>query len=319
MLCNKSSICFSSRRLFFLQLLGIVLGMHCAIFATYALVGWLVSGTDRFKISLTQSGGATYVLMPFQKRVDQKNQKVLSGVSNVYKKSNVIDHETYQRKKNAQKKSKIVATAQKSASKKSLKSGTKAAQAAKKPQASVMMQTQSKKQSKLKRSKISAKIQEIVEVEKSEQKLEEKMTVPILSPVPSAATVTQSLQKASAGTVEDSVINEAKNTELEPAVDDDFDENNVIFVGYEELDKSIVGSKIQHSVQQIWTPPAGMSKDVSCEVQIKIGADGQAVQAKVVKPSGVFVYDAAARKTLMALDYPQEVWNKNITIVLGSA
>ena len=101
--------------------------------------------------------------------------------------------------------------------------------------------------------------------------------------------------------------------------DDDFDENNVVFIGYEELDQSIVGSKIQHEIQQVWTPPVGMKSDIECEIRVKVDQNGQALETKIVKSSGVFVYDATAKKTLQKIDYPKEVFNKSITIVLGAS
>lgn len=313
-LCNKSFGCLSARRLFFLQLFGIVFWIHGVIFVTYGIVGWMQSGKERFKISLTQSG-ATYVLMPFQKMVDQKN--IGNSVQNAYKKSNVIDQATYERKKNRTKKKALAAPARKSVAKnkKSLSSTKIAVQ--KKEQASVFMKMESKKviKSKLVKAvpaevvlvKTVTQIQEVVQAAEpiSEKKAVEELKV---EPVQEVQQTSEMVAPAN------DVLQELK----QEVDDDDFDENNVIFVGYEEIDKSIIGSKIQHSIQQIWTPPVGMQKNISCEVYVKVGADGQALQAKVTKSSGVFVYDACARKTLLAIEYPKEVCGKSITIILGS-
>ncbi|MBP6892454.1 TonB C-terminal domain-containing protein [Candidatus Babeliales bacterium] len=314
-LCNKSLGCLSERRLFFLQLIGIVFGIHFAIFVLYGLVGWVQSGHDRYKISLTQSG-ATYVLMPLQKKVDQKNRKINIDEARAFKKSNVIDHETYKRKKNARKKSKSAIIEKKSVAKN--KSATKTMAQQKKQQASVMVQSSkmqiSKKQTaKSKKSKINksvTKIQDEVKQPEIEQPKESSVEqVAAVVPVQTASVIEPEVVES---------IDVADIVETE-AVMDDFDEDNVIFVGYEELDQSMIGSKIQHEIQQNWTPPVGMRKDIVCEVRVKIGSDGEAVETKVNKSSGVFVYDSCAKKTLQKIEYPKEVWNKTITILLGSS
>lgn len=316
-LCNKSSFCFSARRLFFLQLMGIVFAVHVIIFASYGIVGWFSGHGDRFKISLTQSG-ATYVLMPLQKKVDQRNKKINSGSTHSYKKSNVIDHETYQRKKNARKKSKAHASLKKSVtSSKSKQMAAKNNLAAKKQKSSILMQSDSITKKSL---KMNAAKKAVTKIQDSNlEKDEVKEIVPVEQPVALEVEkkVDEPIQKNEEVEKVESLI--VKDAEPELASDDDFDEDNVIFVGYEELEQSVVGSKIQHTIQQIWTPPVGMKQDISCEVQVKINGQGQAEQAKVIKPSGVFVYDASARKTLLTIEYPKEVWNKNITILLGSS
>lgn len=144
-LCNKSLGCLSQRRLFFLQLIGIVFGIHFFVFVLYGFIGWMQSGHDRFKISLTQSG-ATYVLMPLQKKVNQsigqKNRAQNSDANRALKKSNVIDHETYQNKKNARKKSK--SAAQKSTIKSTKNVFVAKSSPLKKQAASVMMKSEKK-------------------------------------------------------------------------------------------------------------------------------------------------------------------------------
>lgn len=306
-LCNKSLGCIIPRRIFFLQLIGIVFAVHVIVFFSYVIIGLLSKNQDHFKISLTHSG-ATYVLMPLQKKVDQKNMPSVSKSS--YKKSNVIDHATYERKKNAAKKSKaLIASKKHQKNSKQIKSSSKNNASLKEEQASVLMRTQLKSKLSLKKTKAVTKIQEVAQLQeivppevKKEPEIEK-----VMQPVVDLA--------SQQSKIEEVVLEDVQAL----ALDDDFDENNVVFVGYEELDQSIIGSKIQQTIQQIWIAPVGMKKDIACEVQVKIGADGQALQAKVLKSSEVFVYDASARKALLAIEYPKEVYRKTITIVLGSS
>ena len=299
-LCNKTLGCFSARRLFFLQLIGIVFAAHVVVFGMYGFIGWFQAGKDRYKISLSQSG-ATYVLMPLQKRVDQKKRGQSFDETRSLKKSNVLDLETYQRKKNNKTKTKMI-SAEKKASLKN-KKVSKSTQRLQKQKTSVALKSE-KKQSlqKSKLKKAITKIQEeslVEEVVKpnieqpKELPIVEKQEVVAIAPIVATADVVET--------------------------DDDFDENNVVFIGYEELDQSIVGSKIQHEIQQVWTPPVGMKSDIECEIRVKVDQNGQAIETKVIKSSGVFVYDATAKKTLQKIDYPKEVFNKSITIVLGAS
>ena len=324
-LCNKSLGCLSERRIFFLQLIGIVFGIHFVVFVLYGLVGWMQSGHDRYKISLTQSG-ATYVLMPLQKKVDPKNNKKSSDSALSVKKSNVIDHETYERKKNARKKSKVVAVEKKVVTKnKQNKATAKITVPSKKQRASVMMQASTMPASTMQADKKQTAKSKKSKLKKSITKIQDDVKVPDeIQPKDVVAEQIAQVEQipvvpVQAAPIVDPVIIQAVDVADQTDELDDFDEDNVIFVGYEELDQSMIGSKIQHEIQQNWTPPVGMKKDIFCEIRVKVGSDGDAIETKISKSSGVFVYDVSAKKTLQKIEYPKEVWNKSITIVLGSS
>lgn len=101
-------------------------------------------------------------------------------------------------------------------------------------------------------------------------------------------------------------------------MDDQFDADNVIFVGYEQLDECVVSSKIQQSIQQCWTPPVGVAPETTCQMRVTISAQGAATDVMLEQGSGIVVYDISARQALRQVIYPKEVWNKTITIVLGN-
>lgn len=338
-LCNKSRFCFSQRRLFFLQLCLLVFCLHVAIMLLYGFVAWCFSGKQKFSISLSDQG-ATYVLMPLQKYVVQdKSRVVVAAEHTKHKKSRLIDHETYQRKKNSSNKKLIIKSKSKSSknvASLSLKTGTKSQS----QQASLTLSSINKNKVVFKPQKVKPAIVEIKELQESvgeQKKVDEPVIVPSVGQV---ADVQKLAEVGKSDHAVDSDVLQNQQAEIQDLVevqesvqqlptdqkdfldsvdhDDDLQEEQVVFIGYEQLDQSLINSKIQHTVQQNWTPPVGMLKNISCDIRLKIGSDGTAVEAKIIKDSGVFVYDASARKTLLNIKYPKEVWNKTITITLGT-
>jgi hypothetical protein len=296
-LCNRYSWCLSARKFFFLQLIGLVFALHVLIVLGYMLIACVFAKKHRYDVSLARSG-LTYVLMPLQKTV-QQSRVTVSG--NVHKKSNVIDLSTYQARKKNKKKNlekKLPAKTLTSALSKQKNPVVPA-----KKQPSVVVTDQVKPSKKIKKEKTTVQtVQMSLDIQNVLSADLEKQNVPVLQPEP---VIPPAIEEKSVGVQQKSD-------------DQNFDENNVVFIGYQDLDRSVVGSKIQHTIQQSWAAPVGMSPGTSCEIQLKISEQGHAYESKIIKSSGVFVYDSTAKKTLQMIEYPQEVWNKTITIVLGA-
>jgi hypothetical protein len=301
---------------------------------------------DTFSISLAQSG-QTYVLMPLQKHVDnsdlgRKKRNTLSQT-----KSKVMDYESYQRQKKEElRKKRLLAKqslqtkveAKKSSvvAKKSLQQVdqfTQQAQPASK--ASLILRstakpTQGKKSSLRKTASAKQKKQkvqhvvtlEIIDIEISSDEQEQISPQAILEIEQIA--VEQQVEQPVA--TEESPIEQqavaqsaiAQSASSDNSSSEDADLENVVFVGYEQLDNTIVGSKIQQEILQHWNPPIGIPPGVSCELCVHVDANGKADSIKITKSSGRLVYDITARKALSACVFPKEIWNKNNTITLGS-
>ncbi len=101
------------------------------------------------------------------------------------------------------------------------------------------------------------------------------------------------------------------------ALSDDIDLEQVVFFGREQLDNSIIASKLKQAVEQCWNPPVGIKKGTSCQMRVHVNSHGKADEVKIIHSSRILMYDLPARKALFAMHYPQEVWNKAITIALG--
>ena len=289
----------SERQRFLQEIVLFVLAVHVALIVVMIGASFFAGKGQKYTISLHQSG-ATYVLMPLQKHVTQsKVTSKSAATSRARKKSKVVDYDTYQHRKKSKKQSvaplKQKATATIASIKSqplSKKSRVTATMVDKKPM------LRKKNKIKVVEQAVSDAVEpEIVEIPKTE---------PLVPTEAAAAQVTEMLE-----TSKDESVDQTDNGEV-------FDEDNVIFVGYEQLDECVIGSKIQTAIQQCWTVPIGLGAGVSCQMRVVVSDQGNAQSVTIDKSSGVFVYDSSARRALLQVEYPKEVWNKTITIVLGN-
>lgn len=330
----------STERQHFLQdILLFVLGAHILLFLVMMGASMFGNKPDRYSISMHQTG-ATYVLMPLHKKIDQPQKQSLSHSNSINKKSQVVNYEDYEQRKNKRSAGQRSHNSSKNsskdviASKKVAKTQSKdtrndtlkkvmqqdRATAAliddrKRP---VVVQKVAKKgrQDRNKKSKQSAvKVQEIETVvvqPVASSKIEEQI-------VKTEAIIPSVVQEVQAVDTVDSVdLSDDKNSSTDKNSAESFDVDNVIFVGYQQLDECVIGSKIQHSIQQCWTPPIGVTPTTSCQMRVTISDEGVACMVKIEKSSGVLVYDTSARLALLQVEYPKEVYGKTITIDLGN-
>lgn len=113
------------------------------------------------------------------------------------------------------------------------------------------------------------------------------------------------------------LLDDLNKANEESSVNDDIDIDHVTFIGYEQLDSLAVQNKIQQIIQENFKSPIGIKKGVSCEYSVFVGSDGKSKTIKMVRSSGILIYDTSARAMLYRVEFPKDVWNKTITIVLG--
>lgn len=301
----------SERKSFLQKLFLLVLSVHLIFFGSMILMSIIGKKQDKFTILMHQTG-ATYVLMPLQKTVNQGKNNSGNGSSSSSQKSQVLAYDEYlERKKNGKKvsqknislKQKISKVKQEISKAKKIKSKATAILADKtyinkKIKHKKLSQTKNKKQ---KKNKI-----KIVEQAKDELS---KITKQEVATVQSEQVANQVLSES----VQDvSDEQNSSDTTLSPVSE------NIIFVGYEQFDECVIGSKIQHAIIQSWTPPVGLDQGVCCEMKITISSDGIADSIEVAKTSGVLVFDMSARTALQQIEFPKEVHGKTIMIALGN-
>jgi hypothetical protein len=91
-------------------------------------------------------------------------------------------------------------------------------------------------------------------------------------------------------------------------------ENAQISHNYREVEALRRGAQLQKELVQKWKPPIGVSPDCMCEVSFFVNTAGTIEDLKMVKSSGVVMYDISARQALFAMKMPQWAHGKTFTI-----
>lgn len=83
---------------------------------------------------------------------------------------------------------------------------------------------------------------------------------------------------------------------------------------YEYVQQEKMREAIVSEIGSRWKPPKGLSKELECELRICVGLGGKVVECAINKPSGVLIYDMAARVAARAMSLPRWAWGKEFTI-----
>ncbi|HSW77095.1 MAG TPA: TonB C-terminal domain-containing protein [Candidatus Saccharimonadales bacterium] len=356
-LCKKINSYFSQRQLFLAQLFVFVFCAHFIIFGLFMVSSTLSKKQDTFSITLTQSG-FNYVLMPLLKNVDNIDQINKKRNPSQLKSKIIDYETYQQKKKEQHKKNvKVQSSVQtKNATTKNspgiLKSLPKVIKQTLpvESKASIILRSTSqsmhnkKEKSKktaqniLKNKKIvhavSFEITDIqveynepvsqatLEIEPIQQSVpqpvEQSIEQQVITQPVEQQVVTKSVEQSTEQQVAIQSIHNDDSSSHENFLSDDIDMDNVVFVGYQQLENSIISSQIQQEILQHWNPPIGIPAGVTCQLLVHVNGQGKADTIKITKGSGRLVFDVTARKAIDACVFPKEIWNKNNTITLGS-
>lgn len=91
-------------------------------------------------------------------------------------------------------------------------------------------------------------------------------------------------------------------------------ENAQISHNYREVEALRRSAQLQKELVQKWKPPIGVSPDCMCEISFFVNSTGAIEDLKMVKSSGVVMYDISARQALFAMKMPQWTYGKPFTI-----
>ena len=91
-------------------------------------------------------------------------------------------------------------------------------------------------------------------------------------------------------------------------------QEEVKYVTHKEFNALQLQTALQESIEQVWTPPAGMHDSVVCHVSISIGWDGKLSQSIIEESSGVLIYDIAVERAVTAMKLPRQMWGKTVRV-----
>jgi outer membrane biosynthesis protein TonB len=91
-------------------------------------------------------------------------------------------------------------------------------------------------------------------------------------------------------------------------------DNAQISHNYREVEALRKQAQLQKEIVQTWKPPIGVSPDCMCEVSFFVTSKGKIENIKIIKSSGVMMFDISVRQALFAMKMPQWTYGKPFTI-----
>lgn len=83
---------------------------------------------------------------------------------------------------------------------------------------------------------------------------------------------------------------------------------------FREVEALRRGAQLQKELVQKWQPPVGVSPDCACDISFFVTKQGTIENLKMVKSSGVMIFDISARQALFAMKMPQWTYGKPLII-----
>jgi hypothetical protein len=83
---------------------------------------------------------------------------------------------------------------------------------------------------------------------------------------------------------------------------------------FREAEALRCGAQLQKELVQQWHPPIGVSPDCACDISFFVNKQGKIEQLKMVKSSGVMMFDISARQALFSMKMPQWTYGKPLVI-----
>jgi hypothetical protein len=91
-------------------------------------------------------------------------------------------------------------------------------------------------------------------------------------------------------------------------------DNAHISNNYREVEALRRGAQLQKELVQKWQPPIGVSPECTCEISFFINNKGNIENLKMIKNSGVMMFDISARQALCTMKMPQWTYGKPLII-----
>jgi len=107
---------------------------------------------------------------------------------------------------------------------------------------------------------------------------------------------------------------EKTSQSVDQAVVEDLPLREIQEVSYQEFNFMQLQEAFQEAVARVWSPPAGMSQSLVCQVVLTVGWDGKLIEKRIEVPSDILVYDIAVEQALDEIEMPSELWGKSVRV-----
>ena len=148
------------------------------------------------------------------------------------------------------------------------------------------------------------------------KKIEKKVTKPILQPPAQTKQEPKVIEKKAV--LPEKVIEQeavVPQTVTSAAQEDTtIDEQVIEYLTPKEYEQALIQDALKEAIVSVWAPPAGMSDALVCEVLLTVGFDGNMLETKIEKKSGVLIYDIAVEEALTQVVMPRQLWGKKVKI-----
>ena len=74
------------------------------------------------------------------------------------------------------------------------------------------------------------------------------------------------------------------------------------------------GEILYKRILETWKPPRNVRPKLPCVLRIMVGKGMLETKPEVISSSGSSAFDMSARRALLGIKFPQELWNRAITI-----
>ena len=91
-------------------------------------------------------------------------------------------------------------------------------------------------------------------------------------------------------------------------------DENIVYMGRDDMAALNAQELLQEAVQSVWRPPVGMPGGTTCELKVAVDWAGVACDILVEKRSGILMFDVSAKSAAKKTNYPKMFWGKTITI-----
>jgi TonB family protein len=315
----------SNKAIFFREIIVFVIFLHLFIILLFCLLGFQRHNNEKFTIRTESRLSSTVVFLPLKKYVDPAvNRGGEKRQHERHQSRKVMDYQSYLKQQGynvvaAQKEpaAAVKSSGAKAPDKKSVVQDKKrpAVVESKKIADKKTVLQQEKKPAAVKKSSTKKVAAEVVKkIIKPEKKVEPARVKTDEAETKKTETVKTPEKNIEPVVAQSIAVPAATALQQAPSAVDLAD---VTFVGYRELEKLQLQSKIQQAVETYWSPPVGMAKNTVCELQVTINSAGAVAHVKIAKSSKIMAFDLAARAAIYRTKFPKDVWDKQIMIELG--